>query len=89
MQPRAAGLAEGARHGQEQHAWWLPGGAQCRAALCSCVTFNPIHFLAAPHRSSCRLASAALALALGQSREEARSIITLKEVEPLIEAMYR
>ena len=41
------------------------------------------------HRSSCRLASAALALALGQSREEARSIITLKEVEPLIEAMYR
>ncbi|PRW59155.1 Galactokinase [Chlorella sorokiniana] len=36
----------------------------------------------------CRLAAAALALALGQSREEARKIITLKEVEPLIEAKY-
>lgn len=36
-----------------------------------------------------RLAAAALALALGQSREEARTLITLKEVEPLIEAKYR
>lgn len=36
-----------------------------------------------------RLAAAALALALGQSREEARKVITLKEVEPLVEAKYR
>jgi N-acetylgalactosamine kinase len=33
----------------------------------------------------CRLAAAVLALALGHSKEEARKIVTLKEVEPLIE----
>ena len=45
--------------------------------------------LAGPPRRGRRLAAGALALALGQSREEARKIVTLKEVEPLIEAKYR
>ncbi|KAL4860073.1 Galactokinase [Chlorella vulgaris] len=36
----------------------------------------------------CRLASGVLALLLGESKDSARSIITLKEIEPLIEAKY-
>ncbi|PSC75650.1 Galactokinase [Micractinium conductrix] len=36
----------------------------------------------------CRLAAGVLAVLMGESKEAARKIITLKEVEPLIEAKY-
>lgn len=36
----------------------------------------------------CRLAAGVLAVLLGESKESARGVLTLKEVEPLIEAKY-
>lgn len=68
-----------------------PGGRAAAGARSSVQAVFPCQplSLSTPRMHWLRLAAAALALALGQSREEARQIITLKEVEPLIEAKYR
>jgi N-acetylgalactosamine kinase len=65
---------------------WRGGATLGRQAWAAYNPACPVHCL--PPRL-CRLASGVLALRLGESQEAARKVITLKEVEPLIEAKYR